>query len=772
MAESGRNKPVAVGETMAHESAVAHVTGAAMYIDDLPEYPDLLHLGIGKAGISHGRITQLNLDRVRSAPGVVCVLTAADIPGHRDIGPVFPGDPLLVDEIVEYIGQPLFVVAAESQKQARLAAGLAEIQYENQSSVVELEQAISAQLTVRPPHEMHLGDAHAAILAAPNRLSGSVRVGGQEHFYLETQAAMALPTEDGGVLVKTSNQNPTEVQKLVAEVLGISMNRVIVDVRRMGGGFGGKETNANAWACLAALVAWSTGRPAKCVLPRADDMILTGKRHDFLNHFEVGFDNQGQVLGVKYDLAGRCGNSPDLSDAIVDRAMFHCDNAYWLRNADVIGHRYKTHTVSNTAFRGFGGPQGMMAAEAMIDEIARATGLDPLTVRRNNLYREDAAQLTPYHQAIEHFTLPLIFDQLEQSSDYWRRREAITAFNRQGASLRRGLALTPVKFGISFTVTHLNQAGALVHVYTDGTIQVNHGGTEMGQGLFTKVRQIVADAFGVDAASVAVTSTRTDKVPNTSPTAASSGTDLNGMAAKIACESIRERMTEYARAAYKVGSDEISFADGRIQIGSVDKSFAEFATECWLNRVQLSATGFYKTPKIHYDRESGTGRPFFYYANGAAVSEVVVDIHTGEYRLCAVDILQDVGESVNPAIDIGQIEGGFVQGLGWLTTEELKWSAAGRLLSDSPANYKIPAVADIPERFNVQLLKDSPNREATVYHSKAVGEPPFMLAISAWCAIRDAVSSISDYRLSPRLDAPATCEKVLFAIKDLQSRSA
>jgi xanthine dehydrogenase large subunit len=761
-----------VGKTCKHESAEAHVSGRARYIDDIPEHANTLHLAVGQSTVSNGVIAQMDLDAVRCSPGVVCVLTAKDVPGQLDIGPVFPGDLLLTDEIVEYIGQPIFIVAARSHYQARVAARLGSIDYEQHDAEIEVDAAIESGNTVRPVHIMAIGDPDAVLEAAPFRRKGQFRVGGQEHFYLEGQAAMALPQEDGGMVVMTSNQNPTEVQKLVAEVLGLPMHKIVIDVRRMGGGFGGKETHANPWACMTALVAWHTGLPAKCRLSRADDMIMTGKRHDFLNSYDIGFDADGQILAVTHDLAGRCGNSPDLSDAIVDRAMFHCDNAYWLPNARAVGHRYKTNTVSNTAFRGFGGPQGMMAAEAVIDEIARATGLDPLTVRKRNLYKQDAGQKTPYHQEIEHFTIPQVIEQLESESKYWERREAIRLFNIEHATMRKGLALTPVKFGISFTVTHLNQASALVHVYTDGSIHLNHGGTEMGQGLFTKISQIVADVFAVDVDTVAVSATRTDKVPNTSPTAASAGTDLNGMAAKDAANTIRERMIEYAVGKYSLQTDQIRFADSQVYLGDVLKTFSDFANECWLNRIQLSATGFYKTPKIHYNRETAAGRPFFYYANGAAVSEVIVDTLTGEYKLTAVDIIHDVGDSLNPAIDIGQIEGGFVQGLGWLTTEELKWNAEGRLLSTGPATYKIPAIADVPEHFNVRLLEGHPNREPTIYHSKAVGEPPLMLAISVWCALCDAVSSIGSYRLNPRLDAPATCEKVLFAIEEIQQRMA
>ncbi len=766
--DPGQPSP-ASGRALAHDSAVGHVTGRARYIDDLPAIDGMLHLAVGRTEVARGRLRALDLDAVRAADNVVCVLTAADVPGRLDIGPVFPGDPLLVRDEIQHHGQPLFVVAATDLASARRAARLARVTCDAEPPLVTVAQAMAANSTVRPPHVMHRGEPAAAIAAAAHRLDGTLYVGGQEHFYLEGQAAMAAPME-GGVQVWTSNQNPTEVQKLVAEVLGLPMAAVVAEVRRMGGGFGGKETQANPWACLAALVAWHCGRPARCRLPRADDMIMTGKRHDFVNRYQVGFGDDGRIAGIDYHLSARCGCSPDLSDAIVDRAMFHCDNAYYLPHVHVEGHRWRTHTVSNTAFRGFGGPQGMMAMETVIDEIARATALDPLTVRKRNLYQADSGQLTPYHQEITEFRLPQMIERLEREARYWQRREEIAAFNAAGGTLRRGLALTPVKFGISFTVTHLNQAGALLHVYTDGSVHLNHGGTEMGQGLFTKVRQVVADELGIDVGHVEVSATRTDKVPNTAPTAASAGTDLNGMAARDAARTLRQRLAAFVAAGHYADAAEVRFVDGQVHCRDHRASFADTARAAWLARVPLSATGFYRTPDIHYDRERGRGRPFFYFAGGAAVSEVLVDTLTGEYRLTAVDILHDVGRSINPAVDIGQVEGGFVQGLGWLTTEEVVYDQRGVLQGPGPATYKIPAVSDVPAHFNVTLLEDAPNREDTVHHAKAVGEPPLMLALSAWCALRDAVSSLVDYRLAPRLDAPATNERVFHAMREIRER--
>jgi xanthine dehydrogenase large subunit len=618
---------------------------------------------------------------------------------------------------------------------------------------------------------MKRGDSASAIAAAEHQLSGAIIVGGQEHVYLEGQVSTAVPTEDGGMEIYTSSQHPSEVQKLVAEVLAIPLNKVMVDMRRMGGGFGGKETQAAPWACIAALLANLTKRSVKFKLARLDDMIMTGKRHPFENNYTVGFDRNGQIKGINIEVNGNCGYSPDLSDAIVDRAMFHSDNAYFLDQATVTGNRCKLNTVSHTAFRGFGGPQGMMTIELVMDEIARHLGKDPLTIRKINLYGGEGRNVTHYHQTVEHNNLAEIIDTLEESSDYQARRKAVTQFNINNPILKKGIALTPVKFGISFTVQHLNQAGALVHVYTDGTIHLSHGGTEMGQGLNTKVAQIVAEEFQVDVDTVAISSARTDKVPNSSPTAASSGTDLNGKAAKAAAKTIKQRLICFACEKYQVDAEHVKFENNHVIVGEHTFSFAEFAQIAYMGRVSLSSTGFYKTPKIYFDRATGKGRPFFYFATGAAVSEVIIDTLTGEYKTLRTDILQDVGHSINPAIDIGQIEGAFVQGMGWLTTEELVWNEQGRLLSNNLATYKIPAINDAPKDFRVALVPDTPNREHTIYNSKAVGEPPFMLGISVWSAIKDAISSLSDYQLSPVLDTPATPERVLWSVELMKAQS-
>ena len=756
-------KPQA-GEPLPHESAKLHVTGAALYTDDIATPANTLHAYVGLSQATHARIKNLNLDAVRKAPGVVCVVTDSDIPGSSDIGPVYPGDPLIAGDNVEFRGQILFAVAAESYKAARRAARLAEVEYEMLPAILDSQTAHELGSYVRPMHCQKRGDAEAAIAAAPLQLEGEFRSGGQEQMYLEGQVSLAIPDEDERMLVYSSTQHPSEGQKLVAEVLNIPLSHVTVQVRRMGGAFGGKETNANQWACLAALLAHKTSRPVRLKLSRAEDFILTGKRHPFLSKYKVGFAPSGEILGLEVDLLGDCGMSADLSDAIVDRAMFHIDNCYFLASVTVRGYRIKTHKVSNTAFRGFGGPQGILAIENIIEEIASATGLDPLVVRQKNFYGRSANRdTTHYGQRIEQHIIQPLVARLVIQSEYQKRKDEIHQFNQGSAVLKRGIAITPVKFGISFTVTHLNQAGALLHVYTDGSVQLNHGGTEMGQGLYTKVAQIVATTLQIDVGNISCTATRTDKVPNTSPTAASSGSDLNGMAAKQAAETLKHRLREFAAKQFAVDITAVQFAEGNVHIGDDILTFAELARLAYLNRVSLSAVGYYRTPKIHYDRKLAQGRPFYYFAYGAAVSEVIIDTLTGEYKVQRVDICHDVGESLNPALDMGQIEGGFIQGMGWVTNEELIWDGDGKLLTDGPANYKIPGVGDTPVEFNVELLPDSPNIEATIFHSKAVGEPPLMLGISVWAALRHAIASLGGHQFSPQLSVPATPEKVLLS---------
>jgi len=763
-------KSQVVGAAVVHESATLHVAGLAHYTDDLPEPRGTLHIALGTSPIAHGRLRSVDLAAVRAAPGVVDVIVAADIPGVNDVGPIQHDDPIFAHGHVHFVGQPVFAVAATSVSAARRAATLARYDIEALPAILTIDDALLAQSFVLPPVHVARGDAAAAIAAAPHRLSGTAGCGGQDHFYLEGQIALASPREHGGLFIHTSTQHPGEVQQMVAHALGLAAHDVVVQCRRMGGGFGGKETQMSLFACVAALFAQRTGRAAKLRLDRDDDMRSTGKRHAFQYAWHVGFDAEGRVLGLDLTLASRCGFSADLSGPVNDRAVFHVDNAYWLPHVALHSFRCRTNTVSDTAFRGFGGPQGMFPIEVVLDEIARALHLDPLDVRRANLYGKSSNHVTPYGMVVEDNIAPELLAELERTARYRERRRAITAWNRGSPVLKRGLALTAVKFGISFTATHYNQAGALLHVYNDGTILLNHGGTEMGQGLFTKVAQIVAQELGVPLASVRVCASDTSKVPNASPTAASAGSDLNGMAARNAAQTLRERLAVFAARRFDCDAASVAFRDGCVHAGSTVLPFAELARMAYFARVPLSATGFYATPKIHYDRKTLSGRPFYYFAYGAAVSEVAIDTLTGEHRLLAVDILHDVGRSLNPALDCGQIEGGFVQGWGWLAQEELTWNAKGELETHAPSTYKIPTARDVPAHFAIAFY-DEPNREATIHRSKAVGEPPFMLALSAFHALRDAVASVADYRHAPRLDAPATDERILAAVNDMRSRA-
>ncbi|KKJ95539.1 xanthine dehydrogenase [Stutzerimonas stutzeri] len=757
-----------VGKSVKHDSAPKHVSGEAVYVDDRLEFPNQLHIYARMSDRAHARIVRIDTTPCYEVPGVAIAITAQDVPGQLDIGAVLPGDPLLADGKVEYIGQPVIAVAADSLETARKAAMAAIIEYEDLEPVLDVVEALHKKHFVLDSHTHKRGDSATALASAPRRLQGSLHIGGQEHFYLETQVSSVMPTEDGGMIVFTSTQNPTEVQKLVAEVLGVSMNKIVIDMRRMGGGFGGKETQAAGPACMCAVIAHLTGRPTKMRLPRMEDMTMTGKRHPFYVEYDVGFDDDGLLHGIEIDLAGNCGYSPDLSGSIVDRAMFHSDNAYYLGDATINGHRCKTNLASNTAYRGFGGPQGMVAIEEIMDTVARELGKDPLDVRKRNYYGKTERNVTHYYQTVEHNMLEEMTAELEASSEYAKRREEISAFNAASPILKKGLALTPVKFGISFTASFLNQGGALVHVYTDGSIHLNHGGTEMGQGLNTKVAQVVAEVFQVDIERIQITATNTDKVPNTSPTAASSGTDLNGKAAQNAAQTIKQRLVEFAARKWQIFEEDIEFKSGQVRLRDQYISFDELIQQAYFGQVSLSSTGFYRTPKIYYDRSQARGRPFYYFAYGAACSEVIVDTLTGEYKMLRSDILHDVGASLNPAIDIGQVEGGFVQGLGWLTMEELVWNDKGKLMTNGPASYKIPAVADMPLDLRVKLVENRKNPEDTVFHSKAVGEPPFMLGISVWCAIKDAVASLADYRAQPQIDAPATPERVLWGVEQMR----
>ncbi|RJG09771.1 xanthine dehydrogenase molybdopterin binding subunit [Pseudomonas cavernicola] len=757
-----------VGRSVKHDSADKHVSGEATYIDDRLEFPNQLHVYARMSDRAHARITKIDTAPCYAIEGVTLVITSKDVPGQLDIGAVVPGDPLLADGIVEYVGQPIIAVAAKDLDTARKAAMAAIIEFEELEPILDVEEALRKKHFVLDSHQHKRGDSVNALASAPHRLQGKLHIGGQEHFYLETQISSVMPTEDGGMIVYCSTQNPTEVQKLVAEVLGVPMNKIVIDMRRMGGGFGGKETQAAGPACLCAVIAHLTGRPTKMRLPRVEDMQMTGKRHPFFVQYDVGFDDSGRLHGIQMELAGNCGYSPDLSGSIVDRAMFHSDNAYYLGDATINGHRCKTNTASNTAYRGFGGPQGMVAIEEVMDAIARSLGKDPLEVRKANYYGKTERNVTHYYQTVEDNLLEEMTADLEASSEYAKRREEIRAFNAKSPVLKKGLALTPVKFGISFTATFLNQAGALIHIYTDGSIHLNHGGTEMGQGLNTKVAQVVAEVFQVDIERIQITATNTDKVPNTSPTAASSGADLNGKAAQNAAEIIKKRLIEFAARHYKVTEEDVEFRNGHVRVRDQILTFEELIQQAYFGQVSLSSTGFYRTPKIFYDRSQARGRPFYYYAYGAACAEVLVDTLTGEYKMLRTDILHDVGASLNPAIDTGQVEGAFVQGMGWLTMEELVWNAKGKLMTNGPASYKIPAVADMPLDLRVKLVENRKNPEDTVFHSKAVGEPPFMLGIAAWCAIKDAVASLADYRAQPAIDAPATPERVLWGVEQMK----
>jgi len=746
-----------------HDSAHLHVAGQARYVDDEAEPAGMLHLAFGLSTEARARIAGMDLSAVRAFPGVVAVYTAEDIPGENNVGPIAHDDRVLADGEVISHGQPVFLVAATNRLAARKAARLGKIAYEPLEPLITVGQARAAGARIEADQRMAAGDADVALSTAPHRISGALKIGAQDHFYLEGQVSHARLGEDGQVHVVSSSQHPSEVQHLVALLLNKPSADVTVEVRRMGGAFGGKESQAALFAAACALVAHHTGRPAKFRCDRDDDMIVTGKRHDFEVDFEVGHDDEGQLLAVKLRFGGRCGATMDLSPGINDRTMFHADNCYFLPDVEIVSQRLKTNTVSATAFRGFGGPQGMLAIERVCDAVAARLGLDPLLVRMRNLYRP-GRDVTPYGMQLEDNIAPQLVARLAQTSSYDARREAIAAFNAANPVLKKGIALTPVKFGISFTTTHLNQAGALVNVYADGSIQVNHGGTEMGQGLYIKVAQIVADAFAVPVSQVRITATRTDKVPNTSATAASSGADLNGMAAHNAAMAIRERMAAFLAGAFGCAGDDVRFTPDGVMAGDTRMTFAEAARKAHMGRISLSSTGFYATPDIAYDRPTHKGRPFYYFAYGAAVSEVVIDTLTGEHKVLAVDILHDVGRSLNPAIDRGQIEGGFVQGQGWLTTEVVEWDAKGRLLNHSPATYKVPTASDRPKRLRIDLW-DGENAKPTIHRSKAVGEPPLMLANSVFCAISAAIAAINPDKCDlPPLEAPATPEAVLRAI--------
>jgi len=761
-----------VGAALPHDSAAKHVSGAAVYIDDMPDLPGTLHAAIVKSARPHARIVGIDPAAALAMPGVVGFVSAADIPGANDIAPILSGEPCLADGVAEYHGQPLGAVAAETFEAARDAAKAVAVAYQDLPPVLSIEEALAAKSFVSAPQEMKAGDAAGALARAKNRLKGRVTCGGQDHFYLEGQIALAVPQEDRDMLVFSSTQHPSEVQHGVAHLLGLNSSDITVEVRRMGGGFGGKESHPTIIAGIAALLADRLRRPVKLRLSRDDDMIITGKRHDFIIDYDVGFDDTGRIAALKMTYAAKAGNVADLSPPVVTRALCHADNCYYIPHAHFRGYACKTNTTSNTAFRGFGGPQGMVGIEGVIEAIACATGLRPEQVRRRNLYGIGSRDRTPYGQKVEDNIIEALVDQVERDARLADRRADIDAFNRQSPVIKKGIALMPVKFGISFNLPALNQAGALVHLYTDGSIHLNHGGTEMGQGLFVKVAQVVAQIFGVGLDRIKVSATRTDKVPNTSATAASTGSDVNGMAAQEAAMAIRNRLVDILARHFSFPESAVRFEGGKVYAGQNELSLGEAASLAWRNRISLSSTGYYRTPKIHWDPKTMQGRPFYYFAYGACVSEVALDTLTGENRVLRTDIIHDVGTSLNPAVDKGQIEGGYVQGMGWMTMEELWWDAAGVLKTHAPSTYKIPGSRDVPPEFNVHILQDSPNRERTVYRSKAVGEPPLMLALSVWLALRDAVGSLADHKLPVNLDPPCTAEAVLDAVEDLQRRTA
>ncbi|GAB3455925.1 xanthine dehydrogenase molybdopterin binding subunit [Massilia terrae] len=761
----------AVGVGRAHESAALHVLGQANYTDDVAELRGTLHAALGLSAKPHAKIIAIDLGPVRAGRGVVAVYTAADIPGANDCGPIIHDDPILADGLVQYVGQPIFIVVADTHDNARRAARLAQVSYEELPAILTPQAARAAQAYVLPPMHLARGDAEAAFAGAPRKVKGELYVGGQEQFYLEGQIAYAIPAEDRGMQVLCSTQHPSEMQHVVAHALGLHSHHVRVECRRMGGGFGGKESQSALWAASAAIAAAKLGRPVKLRADRDDDMLVTGKRHCFHYEYEVGFDDDGRILAAKVDMVSRAGFSADLSGPVATRAVCHFDNTYYLSDVDIRAACGKTNTQSNTAFRGFGGPQGAIAIEYVIDEIARALGRDALDIRRLNFYGCGERDVTPYGQVVRDNVIHEIAAQLEASSEYRARRAAIAAFNETSPVLKKGLALTPVKFGIAFNVTHLNQAGALVHVYVDGSVLVNHGGTEMGQGVNTKVMQVVAHELGIDMAHVRISATDTSKVANTSATAASTGADLNGKAAQDAARQIRERLAAFAATRFGGIAADVRFAADTVFVNGQELPFAQLAQAAYLARVQLWSDGYYATPGLSWDVTTMTGNPFQYFAYGAAVSEVVVDTLTGEWKLLRADCLYDAGKSLNPAIDIGQVEGAFIQGMGWLTTEELWWNAGGRLMTHAPSTYKIPAVSDCPADFRVRLFENA-NVADSIHRSKAVGEPPLLLPFSVFFAIRDAISAVGGHKVNPPLNAPATSEEILKAVTAVQAARA
>ena len=763
-------KEIFISEKRPHESGIKHVSGRAYYTDDIPEPLETLYGAIGWSKKAHAIIKKINLDEVVKSAGVIAVVTGKDIVGRNDVGPVYDGDPIFPKK-AEYYGQPLFAVAAKTTELARKAVLKAKISYKTLKPIITIQNALKKKSFVLKEKIIKKGEALKAIENSVNRLKGNFTTGSQEHFALEGQTAFVIPEEDNDFKVFSSTQHPSETQQIIAKMLNQKSNTITVETRRIGGGFGGKETQSFIFAAICTLLAKKTKHPVKLRMDRDDDIIITGKRHDFYSEYEVGFDELGVIKGLKLKLASRCGISPDLSEAINERALLHIDNAYYLENVLVENYLCKTNTASNTAFRGFGGNQGMMAIENIIDHIATSLKKDSAEIRRRNFYQKKKKNITHYNMKIEDNVIQEIFDQLIKSSNYKSRQLSIKKFNKGNKYIKKGIALTPVKFGISFTTWHLNQAGALVHIYcNDGSVHVNTGAIEMGQGTYTKIAQLAANAFGLPFNKIKVSATRTDKVPNTSASAASSTTDLNGAAALNAISKIKQNLASFVKRKYKIKNGEAVYENGMIKFKGKSFKFNTLIKEAYLNRVSLSSSGFYTTPKIYFDKKTFKGRPFLYFCYGAAVSEVVIDTLTGENKIIRADILHDAGKAINPAIELGQIEGGFVQGAGWLTMEEVKWKSNGQLTTHSPSTYKIPAASDMPEKFNVEIFKKGKNNENVINKSKTTGEPPLMNAMSVFFAIKNAIASIGNYNITPILDAPATPEKILMSINKLKRK--
>jgi len=755
-------------EKRLHDSAYKHVSGFAEYTDDIKEPDSTLYGAIGWSKKAHATIKKIDLKNVIISEGVVSIVTFEDIPGRNDVGPVFDGDPIFANKKVEFYGQPLFAVAALSTELARKAVLKAKVYYKELKPIVTIKESLAKKKLLFKTRKIKRGNPNDALSNSKHRLKGNFTTGSQEHFYLEGQAAFAIPKEDNDMVVYSSTQHPSETQQIVAKMLNQKSNSITVLVRRIGGGFGGKETNFMT-ASICSLLAYKTKCPVKLRLDRDDDIIITGKRHEFFSDYEVGFSDKGEIKSLKLKLSSKCGMSPDLSLAINERALLHIDNAYYIPNLEVQNYLCKTNTSTSTAFRGFGGNQGMMAIENIIDNISRYLDKDPSEIRKKNFYKRNRRNITHYGMKIEDNAINEIFNKLIKKSNYKKRYSEIKKFNLKNKYKKKGIAITPVKFGISFTTIHLNQAGALVHIYTDGSVYLNHGGIEMGQGTHTKIAQLVSKSFGIPYEKVQISSTNTSKVPNTSASAASSTTDLNGAATLDAVKKIKLNLEKFIKNKYKISvKNNVVYKNEKIIIGRHIFKFNDIVQEAYLNRISLSSNGFYSTPKINFNKKKFYGRPFLYFCYGAAVTEVTIDTLTGENIIDKVDILHDAGNAINPALELGQIEGGFVQGQGWLTMEEVNWKANGQITTFSPSTYKIPAVSDVPKKFNVEIYKGGKNKEEVVNKAKTTGEPPLMLAMSVFFAIKDAIAATSNYKKIPKIDAPATPEKILLSIGRLK----